>query len=80
MAEHVCSCHGTQCFLRNSRSKGWRAEGEGSRRKKEGGKSSEESGGHMSPLLLCALVSQAFVLNIDGEADNKCCPNTEVGW
>ncbi|CAJ1073354.1 Hypothetical predicted protein [Xyrichtys novacula] len=47
----------------------------GSRRKKEkeegGERTLEESGGHMSPLLLCAWVSQALVLNIDAEAGNE---------
>ncbi len=80
MAKHVCSCHGTQCFQRNSRSSGGGVEwGEW----KEGGgkreKALKESGGHMSPLLLSAWISQAFVLNIDAEAENKPCPNTGVG-
>lgn len=34
----------------------------------------------MSPLLLSAWILQAFVLNIDTEAENKPCPNTGVGW
>ncbi|KAL7380310.1 hypothetical protein ABVT39_015576 [Epinephelus coioides] len=47
---------------------------------KGGERALKESGGHMSPLLLSAWILQAFVLNIDAEAENKPCPNTGVGW
>lgn len=90
MAKHVCSCHGTQCFQKNSRNSAGAGGREGGREgeKKEksvgGGKKKKktESGGHMSPLLLRALdiVGPAFVLNIDAEAENNPCPNTGAGW
>lgn len=59
MAKHVCSCHGTQCFQSEQREQ---RRGSG---RKEGGragevKALEESGGHMSPLLLSARIVQAF--------------------
>lgn len=37
MAKHVCSCHGTRCFQRNSRSSRG-AEGVGSGRKEDRGR------------------------------------------
>lgn len=49
--------------------------GRGSRKK-----ALEESGGHMSPLLLSAQSCRRFVFNINAEAGNKPCPNTGVGW
>lgn len=60
MAKRVCSCHGTQCFQRNSRSEGGRGGGKRTEKKKE------ESVGHMSPFarsLACPW--QDVMLNVE---------------
>lgn len=59
--------------------RGRRAWGVEGKRREGGEKALKESGGHMSPLLLSAWILQAFMLNIDAEAENKPCPNTQ-GW
>ena len=58
MAKHVCSCHGTQCF-QSEQGGQWRGSGR-KERGREGEVKALESGGHMSPLLLSARISQAF--------------------
>lgn len=55
---------------------GW---GGGLQRRRVEEKGLTGSGGHMSQLPFGAWILQAFVLNIDAEAENKPCPNTR-GW